>query len=209
MRTMMRTRLRPMVEADIPQVMDIERQSFPANWPQTAYKRELTNRIARYFVLAELRDEPEALSPPSSPGIWSAVRRAIGGDDRPPPSSEFLLGFIGVWLMVNEAHIVTVAVRDDCRRSGVGERLLIAALEVASDCDQEVVTLEVRASNEAAQKMYEKYGFNRVGLRKRYYTDNNEDAVLMTTPDLYLPAYKKLRDELREQHRARHPDLWA
>jgi ribosomal-protein-alanine N-acetyltransferase len=196
-----------MAEADIPQVMDIERESFPAMWPQTAYKRELTNKIARYFVLAELRDEPAITAAPPPAGIWSAFRRAIAPEE-PRLSSEYLLGFIGVWLMVNEAHIVTVAVREECRRSGVGERLLIAATELAMDCDQEVVTLEVRASNEAAQLMYEKYGFDRVGLRKRYYTDNNEDAVLMTTPDLYLPAYRRLFDGLREQHRAKHPDLW-
>ena len=85
MRTMIRTRLRPMVEADIPQIMDIERESFPAMWPQTAYKRELTNKIARYVVLAELRDE-QAPAPPPPSSIWTSFRRdrergrAGGGD---------------------------------------------------------------------------------------------------------------------------------
>lgn len=207
MRTMIKTRLRPMVDADIPQIMDIERQSFPAMWPQTAYKRELTNKIARYIVLAELRDDQPPVPPPSS-GIWASFRRIVNVPEPTPPSSEYILGFIGVWLMVDEAHIVTIAVRDECRRQGVGERLLLAAIDLAWEMEQFVLTLEVRASNVEAQAMYEKYAFGRVGLRKRYYTDNNEDAVLMTTPELGTPAYQKLLAGLREEHQRRHPDLW-
>ena len=206
MQTMTKTRVRPMIEADIGQILDIERESFPSSWPQTAYKRELTNKIARYFVLAELRDDAPAL-PSDSAGIWSTFRRLVGATE-PSLSSEYLLGFVGVWLMVNEAHIVTIAVRADARQRGIGERLLIAATELAMDADQEVVTLEVRASNEGAQGMYEKYAFNRVGLRKRYYTDDNEDAVIMTTPDLFTPGYKKLFAGLRHAHQQRHPELW-
>jgi ribosomal-protein-alanine N-acetyltransferase len=206
MRTMMQTQIRPMTEADIAQVADIERESFPSMWPQTAYKRELANKIARYFVVTELRHEAEA--PASAQGLLGALRRVVGGAEA-PPRSEYLLGFVGLWLMVNEAHIVTIAVREEHRRQGIGERLLIAAIELAMDADQEVVTLEVRASNESAQQMYEKYGFTQVGLRKRYYTDNNEDAAIMTTPDIFLPAYKRLLGELKEQHRERHPDLWS
>ena len=208
MRTAIRTRLRQMVEADIPQVLDIERESFPSSWPQTAYKRELTNKIARYLVLTEVREDAETLRAAGAPGIWASVRRALGGVE-PALTSEYLLGFVGVWLRVNEAHIVTIAVREEHRRTGVGERLLLAAIDLATDMDQEVVTLEVRASNDGAQRMYEKYAFNRMGLRKRYYTDNNEDAVIMTTPDLFTPGYKKLVAELGARHRQRSPDLWS
>lgn len=207
MQTITRIQLRPMIEADIAQVLDIERQSFPTMWPQTAYKRELTNKIARYYVIARPEEEtaPDATG---LTGIWGAVRRIVGATDA-TPSGAYLMGFLGVWLMVNEAHIVTVATRDECRRRGVGERLLLAALEVAQDADQEVVTLEVRASNIPAQAMYEKYGFAKVGLRKHYYTDDREDAVIMTTPDIFTPTYNKLLDDLRERHRAAHPELWA
>ncbi len=207
MYTMMKTRLRSMVEADIAQVLDIERESFPSSWPQTAYKRELTNKIARYFVLAETRDEAPGLSSHAA-GLLGVLRRAIGSEE-PAASSEYLTGFIGVWLMVNEAHIVTVAVREECRRMGVGERLLIAAIDMAIDADQEVVTLEVRASNAGAQAMYEKYGFDRVGLRKRYYSDDHEDAVIMATPDILGATYRAVLDGLRDRHRAQHPELWT
>ena len=193
---------------DIPQVADIERESFPSMWPQTAYRRELTNKIARYVVITELRDEPVA-STPEPRGLWGALRRIVGNADEPPPlSNEFLLGFVGVWLMVGEAHIVTVAVREHYRRMGIGERLLIASVELARDAEQEVVTLEVRASNEAAQLLYEKYGFAKVGLRKRYYTDDNEDAVIMTTPALRSPAFEARFAQLRAVHQGEFPDLW-
>ena len=188
---------------DIPQVADIERESFPSMWPQTAYRRELTNKIARYTVVTELRDE----RPPPPAGVWGALRRIVGVEQA--QTNEHLLGFIGVWLMAGEAHIVTVAVRQSHRRMGIGERLLIAAIEQAMEFGQEVVTLEVRASNDAARRLYEKYGFANVGRRVRYYTDNNEDAIIMTTPELDTDAFRARFDELRQRHRAEYADLWA
>jgi len=209
MRTLLRTRLRPMTAADIPQVLDIERESFPSAWPQTAYKRELTNRVARYLVLAEVDDDDAgAPAPGESHGLLISIRRIVGTPPQ-PARHERILGFIGLWLMVGEAHIVTVAVRESYRRMGIGERLLIAAIELARDYSQEVVTLEVRASNDVAQALYAKYGFARVGLRRRYYTDNDEDAVIMTTPEIASPSYSALIDVLRGRHRERYPDLWA
>jgi len=195
-----------MRESDIAQVMDIERQAFPSAWPQTAYKRELQNSAARYLVITETNDNPgEGAAPPR--GIRSAIRRVVGGE--PPPADERLLGFIGVWLLVGEAHIVTVAVREDYRRMGIGERLLIACVEMALEYDQELITLEVRASNDAAQLLYEKYGFDRAGLRVRYYSDNHEDAVIMTTPPITSPEFRIRYETLKARHRERNPDLWA
>jgi ribosomal-protein-alanine N-acetyltransferase len=206
MRTALRTTLRPMIAGDIAQVADVERESFPSMWPQTAYKRELANKLARYLVLTELRDTE--IEPPATSGLWGALRRIMGSEPR-AGTHEYLLGFIGLWLMVGEAHIVTVAVRERYRRLGIGERLVIAALELAMEAEQDVATLEVRASNHAAQLLYEKYGFARLGLRKRYYTDNNEDAVIMTTPELSGAAFLARFAELRARHQEEYPDLWA
>jgi len=197
-----------MSAADIPQVADIERESFPSMWPQTAYRRELQNKLARYLVIVEQRPDAEDL-PGANARVWGALRKIVGTGAPAPPSSDYLLGFIGVWLMAGEAHIVTFAVREAYRRIGIGERLLIACIEMAIDAEQEAVTLEVRRSNTNAQVLYEKYDFSRLGLRKRYYTDNNEDAVIMTTPDVLTPAYRERLLRLRDEHRMRHPDLWT
>jgi [ribosomal protein S18]-alanine N-acetyltransferase len=205
MRTVTRALLRPMTEADIPEIMDIERESFPSMWPQTAYKRELQNKAARYLVLAEPRDAPGTLAAPHTT-LWTTVRRVVGVRETPP--AEYILGFIGVWLMVGEAHIVTVAVREDRRRTGIGERLLIASIEMAMDYDQQLMTLEVRRSNDAAQLLYEKYGFDRVGMRVRYYSDNHEDAVIMTTPPIASNGFRARFEALRQHHRQRYPELW-
>ncbi len=112
------------------------------------------------------------------------------------------MGYLGLWYMVDEAHIVAIATHPAYRRRGIGERLLARALELARERDAKTVTLEVRVSNEPAQRLYEKYGFRRVGLRPRYYTDNGEDALIMTTPPLDDPAYEELLEHLAAQRRA-------
>ncbi|HWQ28784.1 MAG TPA: ribosomal protein S18-alanine N-acetyltransferase [Dehalococcoidia bacterium] len=188
--------LRPMTYDDIPEVMAIERASFSAAWPRTAYEKELENRLARYLVAVRLGG-PE--------GDRRGVRRHFGrllARGRPRQSGE-IVGFVGVWLMVDEAHIVTLAVRPDARRQGVGELLVLGALELAYACGMAHVTLEVRASNDAAQKLYERCGFRRVGVRVLYYTDNNEDAVVMTTPPLDDPDFRALFERLRIGHARR------
>lgn len=192
-----RCRIRPMQPGDIPQVLEIERQSFPSMWPQTVYQRELKNRTARYLVAcAPAEEEATGERPPeqspSGQGVGGLVRRLIGGPPAPAATNEHILGVVGLWSMVSEGHIVTIAVRPEHRRQGIGELLLTAALESALEWQLEEVTLEYRASNQAARAMYEKYGFSQVGVRARYYSDNQEDAVLMTTPPLRSPEYRQL-----------------
>ncbi len=95
-----------------------------------------------------------------------------------------VVGFAGMWLMVDEAHITTFAVRRDWRRQRIGERLLLALLDLARARGAHEATLEVRPSNTPAMRLYDKYGFRTVGVRPRYYSDNNEDALIMTTEPL-------------------------
>jgi [ribosomal protein S18]-alanine N-acetyltransferase len=95
-----------------------------------------------------------------------------------------VVAYGGIWLMVDEAHITTFAVAPAWRRRKIGERLLLALLDLATERRASEATLEVRLSNLAARRLYEKYGFRPVGLRPRYYSDNNEDALIMTTESL-------------------------
>jgi ribosomal-protein-alanine N-acetyltransferase len=159
-------------------------------WPQTVYNRELKNKMARYFVACEpTTDEIE--TPVAHGGVGKLVKQFLGGLPA-AQDQERVIGNVGLWCMVGEGHIVTIAVRPELRRHGIGEVLLVTALRAARELSQDVVTLEYRISNASARALYEKYGFEQVGVRTRYYTDNNEDAVLMTTPPLRSSKYRSL-----------------
>jgi [ribosomal protein S18]-alanine N-acetyltransferase len=108
-------------------------------------------------------------------------------------AGDVVVGFAGLWVMVDEAHVTTFAVDPGWRRRGVGERLLLALLDIAVTRRAREATLEVRLSNMPARRLYEKYGFRPVGIRPRYYSDNGEDALIMTTDPL---ASDGMRDRI-------------
>ena len=204
-----RCKLRPMTLGDIPQVMDIERESFPTMWPQTTYRKELKNKLARYLVAYEPTSEaPAPLREGAAPlqrhaGLSGLLRRLF----RPAPATqERILGVVGLWCMMGEGHIVTIAVREAYRRQGIGELLVVAIIDAAQEAGQDGVTLEYRISNSGARKLYEKYGFTQVGVRARYYSDNQEDAVLMSTPPLRSSKFRKLLSERLVEQQARWGD---
>jgi len=95
-----------------------------------------------------------------------------------------IVGMLVLWVIVDEAHIATIAVHPDYRRQGVGEHILRETLKSAKVEGVVRATLEVRAGNMAAREMYRKFGFEIVGTRPRYYKDNNEDAILLTLHSL-------------------------
>ncbi len=114
-----------------------------------------------------------------------------------------VVGYAGIWLMVDEAHITTFAVLPRWRRLGVGSRLLLDLLDLSRAVGATTATLEVRLSNAAARALYERFGFRPVGLRPRYYSDNNEDALIMTSDPLDAPEMGERLDRLRTEHDAR------
>lgn len=109
-----------------------------------------------------------------------------------------VVAYAGIWLMVDEAHITTFAVLPEHRRRRIGERLLLRLFEIAEVMGAEWLTLEVRVSNLAAQRLYEKYGFKRAGVRRRYYSDNNEDALIMWTDRIRERAVRDRLAALRQ-----------
>jgi ribosomal-protein-alanine N-acetyltransferase len=108
--------------------------------------------------------------------------------------------------MVDEAHITTFAVDPRWRRRGVGEWMLLGLLDRAIQRHAREATLEVRLSNMPARRLYEKYGFRPVGIRPRYYSDNGEDALIMTTDALAAPAMRERLARLRAALEARPID---
>ncbi len=122
-------------------------------------------------------------------------------------AGDAVIGFAGLWVMVDEGHITTFAVDPRWRRRGVGQRLLLALLELAVARRAREATLEVRLSNMPARRLYEKYGFRPVGIRPRYYSDNGEDALIMTTDALASPAMRDRVARLRAALDERPIDL--
>lgn len=137
---------RPMLEADLEQVVAIEKASMPSPWSRELFEEELHREAAHYFVLE------------------------IDGR---------VAGYMGYWEAPQEAHIINLAIDPAFRQKGMGLEMMAYCLEFARKRGGALATLEVRQSNEAAQRLYEKAGFRTVAIRKKYYSDNQEDAIVM------------------------------
>jgi ribosomal-protein-alanine N-acetyltransferase len=146
-----------MTLADVQPVREIDRLSFAIPWTDRSYHFELTENEASRLWVAEVPDE--------------AGRPA-------------LVGMIVVWLILDEAHIGTIAVHPDHRQQGIARQLLATALLDAYQQGARKSFLEVRRGNLAAQKLYEQFGYVVVGVRPRYYRDNGEDAYLMNLEEI-------------------------
>lgn len=205
-----RFHIRPMTSLDSQQLVEVERDAFPTLWPPTPFKRELNNKLAIYLTAVALEDVSELEEPdpeePVSPSLlarFSSILRKLLPVGQDADEGDYLLGYIGLWQVVDDAHVVSIGVRTPFRRHGVGEALLIRGIEIAMGWGSRYVTLEVRVSNRGAQSLYDKYGFKRAGVRKRYYLDNNEDAYIMTTESIQSAEYKENFTKLKSLHARR------
>jgi ribosomal-protein-alanine N-acetyltransferase len=140
---------RRMQVRDLPAVMEIEQLSFSHPWHETTFRGELQNLSISFPVVAE--------------------RTADGR----------VLGYIIYWKIRDDVQINNIAVHPDARRFGLGEALLRRALDQVRAEGAAFVSLEVRVTNAAARRLYEKLGFETFGVRKDYYTHPDEDAVVM------------------------------
>lgn len=151
--------LRPMTLDDLPQVYRIELDSFTLPWPFNSYVYELTeSRVSRCYVAA-----------------------TSGAGDR-----KKIVGMIVIYLIEDEAHVATFAVQPESRHNGIGWRLLLHSLREVCQEGATHSLLEVRTNNQSAINLYLKFGFIKVGIRKQYYADNHEDAILMNLDELNL-----------------------
>jgi ribosomal-protein-alanine N-acetyltransferase len=208
-----RTRAAEAADASILSV--IERDAFPSQWPPTRFIKEISRRRASYIVATRDYQEseiPSALKVQNGvaqTGMWdrfsSSLRQLLLIDERKSTAypKDYIGGFVGVWFIADEAHIVSIGVREPVKRAGVGELLMLSAFQQARKHGCKELTLEVRASNDAAQALYRKYGFRNVGLRKKYYIDNAEDAIIMTTPPISSVEYAVMLDSLARNHAER------
>lgn len=138
-----------MTVADLDEVLEIERLSFHTPWSRRSFLYELLENQRALYITA---------------------RHAETGS---------ILGYIGMWVIFDEGHITNLAVRPEYRRHGIGAFLLDNLAALAKERGVSRLTLEVRQSNIGAQLLYTKHGFTSSGIRRRYYRDNNEDALIM------------------------------
>jgi ribosomal-protein-alanine N-acetyltransferase len=198
--------VRPMHKEDLAQVAEIDREAFPTQWPPPNYRQELQNQLARYIVVCDdTRTVTEPEVKPENGLSWLASRlkrwlnRNRSLDDASSSSDrQYIIGFAGIWVMADEAHLTNIAVRQQYQHLGIGELLLISTIDLAKERKANIVTLEVRASNLVAQNLYRKYGFTQVGIRRGYYLDNREDGILMSTENITSAAFQARLQQLRE-----------
>ena len=114
-------------------------------------------------------------------------------------AGDLVVGFAGLWMMVDEAHITTFSVHPDWRRQAIGRQLLLNLAELSIAIGARRMTLEVRDSNIVAQALYRAFGFEVAGRRRAYYTDDGEDALVMTSPELTEPAMQSVMRFERER----------
>jgi ribosomal-protein-alanine N-acetyltransferase len=161
----MEINIRPLMLADLDQVMQIEPLAFGSHhWSRQSFVNELNNPSGRYF----------------------AACRQDNGE---------VMGYTGFWLIGEEAHITTLAVHPQYRRRYIGERLLIHDIKEAHGIGARWMTLEVRVTNETAQHLYFKYGFKSLGMRQSYYQDNSEDALVLWSDNIETPEFKALLEK--------------
>jgi ribosomal-protein-alanine N-acetyltransferase len=159
--------IEPMRRRDLREVMPIEQGAYPKPWSRSVFESELhqVRTGDRYYVVGRER---------------ARGRR--------------LVGYAGLWFVrdpeAHQAHVTNLVVAPDARRSGIGTQLLAALARVAIERGCVAWTLEVRASNAAAQELYRAFGFVPAGVRKRYY-ENTEDAIVMWCHDIQAPEYQE------------------
>jgi ribosomal-protein-alanine N-acetyltransferase len=161
----METRIRRMEEEDVPVVHAMDVASFSLPWPESAYHFEVSHNPDSLPMVVEVKLEQ---------GEWR------------------LAGLMVIWLILDEAHIGTIAIESDFRRRGLAKKLLAEGLLMSYKKGARAAYLEVRRGNLEAQALYHQFGFTIEGVRQRYYKDNHEDALLLTLKPLDTDQIKTL-----------------
>ncbi len=184
-----RITLRDMTPDDIRAVRRIESLAYEDAWPARTFEEELANAFAYYRVAVEQLAEPSS--------ALAAIRRRIAGPH------ERIVGFMGCWYMVDQIHLVTIAVDPVEQGRGIGRRLLLDLFDLAQVAELYMGVLEARVSNTRARRLYEEFGFRLKGTLHQYYKDNNEDAHVMLTGNLADPEAIERLARLRREHARR------
>lgn len=203
--------IEPMDYDDIDAVAGIERQCFSLPWPTSAYRRELRTPNTNRYVVARWVDDAAKARLIQANGTRNVRRGERGWMEKLLPflfnnksgkaaaNPYPVVGYAGLWLMVDEAHITTIAVAPSHQGQSVGELLFLSMIDQALEMKAIWLTLEVRVSNTVAQALYRKYGLKEAGRRRRYYSDNGEDAFIMWSEPLQSDEFQRRLTRLRAE----------
>ena len=158
-------------EKDVLAIEKIEKQCFAVPWSYESLHKDIVENGIAFYIVAEIAAEN---------GSEAAEQSEVAGQQcGDTATAGQVCGYVGVWKILDEGHITNVAVAPDDRRMHIGRAMLETLFEVTGQAGIERYTLEVRASNEPAIRLYEGLGFKSEGIRPGYYEDNGEDAVIM------------------------------
>jgi [ribosomal protein S18]-alanine N-acetyltransferase len=192
-----RISLRDMTDRDLRRVRRIESAAYQDAWPLRIFEQELRNGFAQYRVAVSVPVGGVPVGP------WGALRRRVRARD------EAIVGFMGTWYMVDQLHLVTIAVDPPHQGKGIGARLLLDCFDLAIEAELPSIVLEVRQSNERAQRLYRDFGFREMGRLRAYYQDDGEDAIVMACEGLETSEGQQLHSDRWSAFRRRFGEVFA
>jgi ribosomal-protein-alanine N-acetyltransferase len=172
---MNRLQLRPLTEDLLSEAVQLDRLALGGLWSEDGYQREIHSPNSDLLCLQQCVTHPS-----------QAPNLDIPENNRPQ-----LVGIACVWAILEEAHITVLATHPDYRRQGLAQTLLWSMLALAHQRQLEWATLEVRPSNAAAIALYQHFGFQEVGRRKKYYADTGEDALILWRKGLHHAEFQE------------------
>ncbi|MEL6320159.1 MAG: ribosomal protein S18-alanine N-acetyltransferase [Cyanobacteria bacterium J06626_14] len=193
--------VRFLVETWLPQTLRLDTLCFGGLWNESGYRREIESPNSDLIVLRGVMD------PSVSPGFNLApdplhqqdTSKNIGYDIEQKSAEDFMLGISCSWAIVDEAHITLLGVHPDFRRQGLGMLMLWVQFQLAYQRGMKRATLEVRSSNKGAIALYKRFGFKQAGIRKGYYRQTGEDALILWRGGLQETGFQAELNEWKRQ----------
>ncbi|MCL6433141.1 MAG: ribosomal protein S18-alanine N-acetyltransferase [Leptolyngbyaceae cyanobacterium HOT.MB2.61] len=190
----------PLTEDLLPDAFELDQRCFGGLWTLDGYRRELDSPNSALLILKAGKELVETRSRHKKAAFYSPTPLSLPS---PPSSPPPLLGIGCYWAILEEAHITVLGIAPEYHRQGLGQALFYALLRSAYLQGLERATLEVRISNQSALSLYQKFGFQEVGRRKKYYQDTGEDALVLWLGGLQSPAFLQNLQDWQEMIRDR------
>lgn len=191
-------KIKQLTVEQLPAIVELDRLCFGGHWTWDGYQQELNSPISDLLGLEQTIQKPATQIAQSPLDLWGEEKQTsllnpLDSSEGLHSKSQIneLIGLGCFWSILDEAHITLLAIHPAYQGKGLGQIMLTSLMKVAQKRKMERATLEVRASNQAAQSLYKKLGFKEAGRRRRYYQDTQEDALILWCPGLQTPEFTK------------------